>query len=173
MQGDFEPMTASRAIRQFFFPSLTPWFVIRVLVVALLAYLFFGYLCIPLRIKGSSMAPTYRTGGFNFCWTLRFVRSEPKPSDVVAIRFAGRRIMLLKRIVAVQDSTVEFRGGRLFVDGNGVDEPYLRYPSDWSLPPRRVMKGHVYVVGDNRSMPIENHVFGQTPIERIVGGPLW
>jgi hypothetical protein len=29
------------------------------------------------------------------------------------------------------------------------------------------------VVGDNRSMPIENHHFGQTSRSRIVGGPLW
>jgi hypothetical protein len=29
------------------------------------------------------------------------------------------------------------------------------------------------VVGDNRSMPIENHYFGQAAMERIMGGPLW
>jgi hypothetical protein len=29
------------------------------------------------------------------------------------------------------------------------------------------------VVGDNRSMPIENHHFGQTSRSRIVGGPIW
>jgi hypothetical protein len=28
-------------------------------------------------------------------------------------------------------------------------------------------------VGDNRKMPIENHVFGQAPIHRIVGVTLW
>jgi hypothetical protein len=29
------------------------------------------------------------------------------------------------------------------------------------------------VVGDNRSMPIEGHHFGQTSKSRIVGVPLW
>jgi hypothetical protein len=29
------------------------------------------------------------------------------------------------------------------------------------------------VVGDNRSMPIENHHFGQTSKNRIMGVPLW
>jgi hypothetical protein len=28
-------------------------------------------------------------------------------------------------------------------------------------------------VGDNRNMPIENHVFGQTSMKRIVGVPSW
>jgi hypothetical protein len=29
------------------------------------------------------------------------------------------------------------------------------------------------VIGDNRSMPIENHHFGQASKNRIVGVPLW
>jgi hypothetical protein len=31
----------------------------------------------------------------------------------------------------------------------------------------------VYVVGDNRSMPIENHHFGETSKSRVMGGPIW
>ena len=59
------------------------------------------------------------------------------------------------------------------VDEKEIDEPYVRYPCDWNLSPRHVEKDCVYVVGDNRNMPIENHVFGQTSIKRIVGVPLW
>lgn len=81
--------------------------------------------------------------------------------------------MLLKRVVAMEGETVEFRDGKLFVDGKEIDEPYVRYPCNWNLPPRQVEKDSVYVVGDNRSMPLENHVFGQAPIRRIVGGPVW
>ncbi len=92
---------------------------------------------------------------------------------MVTVRFAGNKVMLLKRVVAVEGERVEFRDGKLFVDGKPVDEPYVRYPCDWNLPPRRVEKGSVYVVGDNRSMPIEDHYFGQTSINRIVGVPLW
>jgi hypothetical protein len=29
------------------------------------------------------------------------------------------------------------------------------------------------VAGDNRDMPISQHVFGQTAASRIVGAPLW
>jgi signal peptidase I len=82
-------------------------------------------------------------------------------------------VILLKRVVAVAGESVEFREGRLFVDGRGVDEPYVQGPCDWKLPPRRVEKGQIYVVGDNRSMPIEGHDFGQTSLRRVVGTPLW
>jgi signal peptidase I len=166
-------MAVNHRIRQFFFPSLTPMFLIRVFLVSLFAYLFFDYLCIPFTIQGISMEPTYRDGRVNFCWRLRYLFSEPKRHDVVAVRFAGSRVMLLKRVVAREGEQVEFRGGRLFVDGNGIEEPYVRLPCNWNLPSRRVDKDCVYVVGDNRSMPIEDHHFGQTSRIRIVGVPLW
>jgi signal peptidase I len=166
-------MDANKRIRQFFFPSLTPRFLIRVSLIALIAYLFFGHLCTLLLIEGSSMEPTYRDGSVNFCWKLRYAFSKPKRHDVVAVRFAGEKVMLLKRVVAVEGERLEFRGGKLFVDGREIYEPYVQFPCHWNLPPRQVKKGSVYVIGDNRNMPMENHLFGQVPIERIVGVPLW
>jgi len=119
------------------------------------------------------MEPTYHHGGVNFCWRLRTLFSEPKRFDVVAVRFAGSRVMLLKRVVAREDEQVEFRDGKLFINGKEIEEPYVRYPCNWNLPLRRVEKDCVYVVGDNRSMPIENHHFGQTSKSRLMGVPLW
>ena len=119
------------------------------------------------------MAPTYTDGGFNFCFKLRYVFSRPERGYIVAIRLAGESVMLLKRVVALEGDVVEFRNGDLFVNKEKVDEVYARYPSDWNLSPRTVNKGHVYVVGDNRSVSIDIHRFGQTPAERVVGGPLW
>jgi len=160
-------------IRAFFFPSLTSRFVVRVTLVALCAYLFFGHICIPIRIRGISMEPTYHNGGVNFCWRLRYLFSEPQRYDVVTVRLAGKRVMLLKRVVALAGERVEFRDGKLLVDGKTVNEPYVRYGCDWNLIARRVGKDSVYVVGDNRSMPMENHYFGQTSINRILGGVVW
>jgi signal peptidase I len=166
-------MTVNHKIRQFFFPSITLKFLIRVSLVALFAYLFFGHLCIPFSIQGISMEPTYHNGGVNFCWGLRYLFSEPKRHDVVAVRFAGSKVMLLKRVVALEGERIEFRDGKLFVDDREIEEPYVLYPCDWNLSPRQVEKDRVYVVGDNRSMPIESHHFGQASKRRIMGGPLW
>lgn len=145
----------------------------RLMVLALLAYLFFGHICIPFRIRGRSMEPTYHNAGLNFCFRLRYLLSEPKRHDVVMVRLAGKRVMLLKRVVALAGEEVEFRDGSLVVDGRHIDEPYVVFPCDWDLPPRAVKPGCVYVVGDNRSGPIDAHNLGQTPVTRIVGAPLW
>jgi len=60
---------------------------------------------------------------------------------------AGQKIMLLKRVVATEGQSVEFREGSLFVDGKKVNEPYVSAKSDWNLAPATVKPGHVYVVG--------------------------
>jgi signal peptidase I len=112
-------------------------------------------------------------GEFNFCFRFRYAFSQPEREDVVVIRLAGKKVMLLKRVVALEGDRVEFRKGKLFVNGKKVDETYVRYPSDWNLPPRMVDKNHVYVVGDNRNVSIDRHRFGQTSIDRIIGAPLW
>jgi len=147
--------------------------IIRIFAVALSSWLFFSYVLLPLRIQGKSMEPTFHDGGFRFCLRQRFLFSPPGHGDVVAIRFAGRRVILLKRVVALSGETVEFRHGRLFVNGLQVNEPYVHFVNrDWNLPPRMVSPGRVYVIGDNRGVPMLQHHFGQVDITRIVGGVL-
>ena len=71
--------------------------------------------------------------------------------EVVAVRFAGKRVMLLKRIVAFAGETVEFQDGKLYINGREINEPYVTYRSNWNLPERTVKPGKVYVHGWKQS----------------------
>lgn len=160
-------------LRAFLWPRITRNYLIRLALLAITAYLLFSQLLIPAWIRGESMHPTYRNGSLTFCWCLRYLLSSPRHGDVVMVRFAGKDVMLLKRVIAVAGETLEFRDGRLYLDGRCVPEEYVELPCNWTLAPRKVKDGHVYVAGDNRSMPIEQHQLGQTPVTRVIGGPLW
>jgi signal peptidase I len=151
---------------------LNRFFLLRVLLLILTTALIFTQVLLPLRIEGQSMEPTY-TNGFNLCWRGRYLFSAPQRGDVVVIRLAGNRVLLLKRVVALAGDTVAFVQGTLVVNGQKMDEPYVRYQSDWNLEPRTVDPGKVYVVGDNRGVPMHRHHFGQVEEQRIVGGLLW
>ena len=166
-------MTLNKTLRKFLLPSLTPAYILRIIFVAVSAWLLFSYIFIPLRIEGISMEPTYRSSSFNFCWRLRYLFSEPERGDVVVVRLAGKSVMLLKRIVAMEGEEVQFRFGKLLVDDVEMDEPYVQSQCNWNLPPRLVEPGHVYVAGDNRDMPMHQHDFGQVSVKRIMGGPIW
>ena len=157
-------------IREFFLPRPTAGFFLRMLTLALIAFAVFYWLLIPCVIDGASMTPTYPEHGFTFCWRLRYWLSPPRRGDVVVVRHHDR-VFYLKRVVALAGDTVEFRAGRLFVNGEPAVEPYVRRPCDWNLPPRTVDAGYCYVIGDNRDQPIDQHNFGSVSLRRIVGAP--
>jgi len=160
-------------LKQFFLPRLSRAYALRLAAVTVCAFALFRFVLRPVWIRGGSMEPTHPSRGFNFCFCLRYRFAPPQAGDIVTVRIGQGSVMFLKRVVAVAGETVEFRCGRLFVDGVERPEPYVNFRGDWQLVPRRVRPGNVYVVGDNRGMPMRNHNFGQTSLERIVGGPLW
>ena len=163
-------MAAADTLRKFFFPSFTKRFLLRILLLACTTWLVFSFLLIPLRIEGLSMAPTYKNGSFALCWRLQYLFSPPKRGDVVTVRFSGKNVMLLKRIVALPGDTVSFINGKLHINKNLVREPYVVHHSNWQLEERKVKPGYVYVIGDNRGTPMEQHKFGQVKSKRIIGG---
>ena len=157
---------------EFIFPRLTGKFFIRLGCVALAAWICFGVFLMPCIIDGESMMPTYDRKGFTFCKKWSYWFSAPERGDIVIVEYVDG-MYLLKRIVALEGDTVEFRKGTLFVNDVEVDEPYVRYASNWNLPPRTVKAGKCYVIGDNRSQMLSEHIFGQTDITRIKGKPLF
>ena len=156
-----------------FKPEMGKSYFIRVGILAVLAILFFGYLCEPMILNGGSMEPNYHSGTLNFCWTPTYWFKKPARGDVVVLRYVGQRVLLLKRIIGLPGDVVEFRRGDLYLNGEKVQEPYVkRKKADWNLKPRKVSPGHYYVVGDNRSMPIYQHKFGEIRQERVEGALL-
>lgn len=159
--------------KEFILPKARWKFFIRVLTVAVIALIFFRFIAVPSRVLGRSMEPAYEDGALVFYLPWLPYLQPPEIGDVVVVKMAGRRITLLKRIVAMPGDTVEFREGWLYVNGDRKEEPYVLFRNKWELEPRTVRPGHVYVIGDNRGMPIDQHDFGQTEKNRITGYPLW
>ncbi len=163
-------MALPEKFKRFIFPSIDKRYLVRILFLSLNCYLIFSYILIPMRIQGKSMEPTYKDASFAFCWRPQYLFSQIKRFDIVTIRFTGKSVMLLKRIIALPGETLEFRKGALFINGKQTQELYVKYHTPWNLPPRKIKADHVYVVGDNRGTLMSRHTFGQVQIKRIVGG---
>jgi len=119
------------------------------------------------------MEPTYRNGSVNFVNTLRYRFREPRRGDIVAISLAGRRIMLLKRVIGLPGERLAFREGALIINGQPTPEPYLKSDYNWNMPEIKIDSDEFFVVGDNRQMPLEEHLHGRVKRHKIVGGPLF
>jgi len=149
----------------------------RVLLLAVLAglivYMLLDRVLIPYRVVGISMEPSYSDGEMVLCWRGAYMFAAPDRGDVVFIRFGGSKLMLLKRVAGKPGDVIAFRKGVLWRNGRPVKESYVELPSHWNAAPQEVFPGNIFVVGDNRSMDVGNHFFGQVAADLVAGGPLW
>lgn len=122
-------------------------------------------------IPSGSMWPTLEVGdrllGAKFAYWL----DAPHRGDIVVFAppssAATDARRLVKRVVAVAGDRVEVRGGRLFVNGAPVREPYLAEPPAYTLAPLAVPAGYVFVLGDNRNNSFDGHVWGLLPVDHV------
>lgn len=81
------------------------------------------------------------------------------------------RSEFIKRVIGTPGDIVEAREGDVWVNGERLDEPYLRDP-DYEHPdfgPLEVPAGAYFVMGDNRASSQDSRFFGPIPGEDIVG----
>lgn len=142
---------------------------VRILVWVGLILLVYRFALLPIRVQGISMLPTYKENGVNVVNRLAYLFRPPQRGDVVAIRYAGEHIMLCKRIVGLPGERVAFHDGRLLINGQPLNEPYLKLPCNWEHAEETVDPNEYYVVGDNRSMDYDLHYQGRPTRDRIVG----
>jgi signal peptidase I len=143
---------------------------VRIVILVVVSTVVFKFVLQPIRVEGVSMLPTYHDRGINLVNRLAYVFHQPRRGDVVAIRMlAGEHVMYMKRIIGLPGETVAFHRGRLYINGNPMDEPYVRFRCYWDHEPEQVGPDQYYVVGDNRDMPWDYHVKGRPTRNLIVG----
>ena len=87
----------------------------------------------------------------------------------------------IKRVIGLPGETLEVRQGDVHIDGEPLDEPWLRQPGTASAAgaaviPRRdnhgpvtIPAGHYFMMGDNRGNSEDSRVWGTLPHDLIKG----
>jgi signal peptidase I len=141
----------------------------RAAAIATLSVVMFRYVLLPVRLQGISMLPTYQDGAMNFANRAAYWFGTPHRGDVVAIRMAGPSVVYVKRVIGLPGETVEIAMGTVTINGSPLVEPSVVDRLPWNLDAFTLGPDEYFVVGDNRSMRIENHDLGLASRERIVG----
>ena len=107
-------------------------------------------------VSGPSMQDTLYTG--DQLLVLNAMFCDFKAGDVVVINDYNAQLddTLVKRIIAVGGQTVDidFASGAVYVDGEALDEPYIKertYTNEGLEFPITLAEDEVFVMGDNRN----------------------
>ncbi len=132
----------------------------------------------PFVVPTGSMIPTIEIGDRFLAdkMVYRFFR-EPEVGDVVVFDDPeGVHAQLVKRVIAVEGQTVDVRDGKVWVDGEPLDEPYTygkeTLPGTVALP-ITLGPGQLWLMGDNRPQSGDSRFFGPQPTSAVRGRAFW
>jgi len=126
-------------------------------------------------IPSESMVPTLEKGDRVLVNKLSYKLHDVHRGDVVVFERPPNEPDngikdLIKRVVALPGETVEVRDCKVLINGNPLDEPYVK---DWSrtctFAPKIVGDNQVFVMGDNRDDSQDSRFFGSISQNLIVG----
>ena len=123
-----------------------------------------------LRVRGANMEPNLWAGDLVVA---RKGARGVKAGDIVA--FYHNNSILLRRVIALPDDTVEMDGtGQVRVNGEVLDEPYVTMITMGACDvefPQDVPAQSYFVLGDNRAEAVDSRsaAVGMIPQENVIG----
>ncbi len=163
-----------------------------------LALLIQAFLFQPFRIPSGSMIPTLDVHDRIVVNKLSYKLHDVHRGDVVVFTtpqcqrpssptwancgIVGEYRDLVKRVIALPGDRLAISGGRVYINGEQLDEPYVRKgsttvgqpPFGCGFPGTRahpyvIPKGMMFVMGDNRNNSYDSRCFGPVKESKIVG----
>ncbi len=93
----------------------------------------------------------------------------PKHGDIIVFDHPNEGAYL-KRVIAVGGDLVGIAGGRVWLNGSWLKEPYLKVQPVAELPlVTKIPNDHLFVLGDNRNSSEDSRDFGPIPVSSVVG----
>ncbi len=140
----------------------------------LVAFVIKTFLLQAFYIPSLSMAPTLQINDRVLVNKVSYDLHDVHRGDLVVFESPPNESSeskdLIKRVIGLPGETVESRDGRMVVNGQVLDEPYL--DTDVVTGPLEkvtVPPNHVWVMGDNRANSRDSRFFGAIPESLIIG----
>jgi signal peptidase I len=150
--------------------------VLLVVVAVIGADLMRSFIVEPYTVASTSMEPQLHDGNRVVVDKLVYRLGDAGRGDVVvldtdSISETTRKIgsTIVKRVIGLPGEVVEGVAGKVLINGEPLDEPWLHDVMTPSFGPVKVPDGSLFVLGDNRVVSIDSRAFGPVPAEAVVG----
>ncbi|HEY9171643.1 MAG TPA: signal peptidase I [Verrucomicrobiae bacterium] len=139
------------------------------------SYWFFSHFVIQsVRVSGISMAPTLGDEDFYLVNRAACLFRAPQRGEIVVLRDPTDQTYAVKRVIGAAGDTVDLRDGKIFLNGEQLDETYL--PKGTQTFPFTTLRLTVqcgpdqyFVLGDNRFFSSDSRSYGPVRRDAILG----
>lgn len=176
--------------------------ILSILVAVVAALLIKYFIFTPTLVKQGSMTPTILDGERVWISRfVRTFNAELKRGDIITFekpdavdyengvayynqingvwRFLTHHVLELdkvsyiKRVIGVAGDHVLIKNGKVYLNGEKLDEPYLKddvkTPANGEFYDIQVPEGYIFAMGDNREGSVDCRVFGCIPLDKVEG----
>jgi len=149
------------------------WDVVETILLALILYFAIDAVFARVRVENISMETTFMPGDVLVVNKLAYKLGDYKTGDVVIFHNPNyEKEDFIKRIIGTPGDTVVIKDGKVYVNGNLLQEKYISQPplyeGEWRVP-----SDALFVLGDNRNESSDSHVWGYVPLTDVVGKALF
>lgn len=146
--------------------------ILETVILSVILFLAINAVSARIRVDGSSMEPTLHNGEFVIVNKLAYKFGSPQIGDVIVFHYPrDPEQEYIKRVIGLPGDKVKVSGGRVYVNGQQISEPYIaappNYQAEWEVP-----EGALFVLGDNRNNSSDSHNWGPVPMENVIGKAL-
>jgi signal peptidase I len=137
-----------------------------------IAILMVVFLYQPVKVEGTSMQPELIDQERIFVNKFVYHFEEIHRGDIVVFWYPkDPSKSFIKRVVGVPGDLVSVRGGRVYINGQLLEERYVPrgYQDSDSYPSVQVKEGYYYVLGDHRNASNDSRSWGLVPRKYIYG----
>lgn len=134
----------------------------------------------PVRVEGDSMKPTLLDGEYGLSNVFSVLNGDINRFDVVVVKSKNDDNLWVKRVIGLPNETIEYREGKLYIDGTYVEETFLDeayvlemtngnadlFTADFG--PIKVGENQVFLVGDNRGVSLDSRMVGCFEMKSLV-----
>ena len=141
---------------------------IKVIISAIIIALFVDFVIIANAVVPTgSMESTIPAGSRIMGLRLYSNFTDPERGDIVIFKYPDdEKVDYLKRIIGLPGETVEIISGKVYIDGELLDEPYLDEEPTGDFGPYQVPEDSYFMLGDNRAVSKDSRYWTNTYVRR-------
>ena len=169
------------------------WEIVQTVLLTIAIFLAVRAVVQNFRVEGASMDPTLHSGQYLLINKVLYARTDgtvldqvfpdptpedhvnfifggPQRGDIVVFRSPGQPDKdFIKRVIGLPGDKVRITGGRVYVNGKLLEEPYLTHRATYDLDEKTVPPGSYFVLGDNRPNSSDSHLGWFVPANNLIG----